>query len=82
MKRISLVVLALVGFLTLGACCTVDQDLANGMKAGYTDVIHPRYVDYVQNDPNLDEDTKVERIRTANDLVELIKEALKDGEDE
>ena len=45
-------------------------------------VILPRYVKYVENDPNiLDPDTKEERIRTANKLMGLIEEAWDRADD-
>ena len=81
MKRLAiLLVMATFSVGVLGACCTVNEAFVNGMDSG-AKVILPRYVNYVQNDANLDEDTKEERIRTADKMRELIDEALEKAED-
>lgn len=70
MKKLMLVgvtLMALVG-------CGVNQAFVKGVESG-TSVILPRYISYVMADPDLDEDTKVERIRTAEALRRLINEA-------
>lgn len=54
--------------------CSVNQAFVKGVDAG-TSVILPRYIEYVTNDPDLDEESKVERIKTAEALKRLINEA-------
>ena len=79
MKKLMRVPIVLI-CLSLSACCSVNAAFVKGVDSG-TSVILPRYVDYIKNDANLDEDSKKERIRTVDKLRELIEEAKKQIED-
>lgn len=70
MRRIIYVVVLAVCL----AGCTVDQQFVQSVDSAW-DVIGPRYVDYVQADATLDDQSKETRIRTAELLTRLIEEA-------
>ena len=56
------------------AGCTVDQQFVASVDSAWQ-VIGPRYVDYVDADPALDDQSKETRVRTAELLTRLIEEA-------
>ena len=76
--RRGLLVLALVGLVVCGGC-TVNQQFVTAVD-GYTTVILPEYKKYIDDDPNLSEDTKRIRKQSADKFQELVDEA-KEKED-
>lgn len=56
--------------------CSVNAQFVDAVDDAWT-VIEPRYVDYVQTDTTLDEESKATRIRTAEILSATILEAKK-----
>lgn len=57
--------------------CSLNQQFVDAVDEAWQ-VIGPRYVEYVQEDPRLDDQNEATRIRTAVMLSELIEEAQKD----
>lgn len=58
------------------AGCSVNAQFVDAVDEAWT-VIEPRYVQYVQADEALDEESKATRIRTATILSATITEAKK-----
>ncbi len=55
-------------------CTSLDKQFAKTVKNSY-DLIGPDYVRYVQNDENLDDDSKETRLRHHKVLDDLLTEA-------
>lgn len=55
-------------------CSSIDKEFVRAIDSG-TSVIIPRYIEYTKNDQTLDDETKQIRIKTAEDLRDLIKKA-------
>lgn len=60
--------------IVINGCSNLNKQFV-GSVDGYTQVILPEYEEYVENDPNLIEDTKRIRIQTANEFQALVDEA-------
>lgn len=61
-------------FLVVLCGCSINQQFVTAVDDAW-DVIGPRYVEYVQKDATLDDESKTTRIRTAQLLTETIEEA-------
>jgi hypothetical protein len=55
-------------------CCPVNDMFVKSVDSAW-EVIGPEYIQYVETDDTLDDDTKTIRKRTATMLTEMIKEA-------
>jgi len=76
MKALSRLTAALLLVICLAcAGCTIEQQFVKTIDATW-DVICPEYVEYVKNDPNLDDASKDTRLRTAELMGKLITEAM------
>jgi hypothetical protein len=67
---------ALLLLLALLAGCSLNKQFVNAVDINWS-VIGPRYVNYVEGDPNLPDDIRVTWLRTAEVFTELIEEAKK-----
>jgi len=56
--------------------CSINQQFVEAVDASWT-VIGPEYLEYVQEDEDLDDQTKANRRRTATILTDTINEAKK-----
>lgn len=74
MRRIA--AFALVLFCVVGFGCSLNSQFVDAVDEAW-EVIGPRYVDYVNADTTLDEQSRQTRIRTALILTETIAEAKK-----
>ena len=82
MKRIGLLAILLT-VLVLAGCGTLDQAFVDGVdKSAVKSGLLDEYEQYVENDPNLSDTTKVIRKNTAKELRDLIEKAKKSLEDE
>jgi hypothetical protein len=54
--------------------CGLNRQFVNAVDS-YVTVILPEYRDYVRADPNLSEESRRQRIRTANLFEKLVEEA-------
>ena len=61
-------------FLMVG-CGTLDQQYASAIKQS-ADLILPDYVQYVESDPNLDDDSKKLRKDNVRELEALLEEGV------
>lgn len=79
MKTILMGVLVIGFSLWLCTCtsgCTLNAQFVDAVDETWA-VVGPRYCAYVQADPQLDEESKTTRLRTAQLLTETIAEAQK-----
>ena len=60
--------------LLLCGCGSLDKSFVKAVDSSQS-LIVPRYINYVLNDPTLDEDTKKVRIKTAEDFQDLVEKA-------
>jgi hypothetical protein len=68
---------ALVALLFVG-CCPLNDTFVKSVDSAW-DAIGPEYVQYVEADATLDDNTKTLRKRTAQMLTEVIDEAKNAG---
>lgn len=72
--------LLVVFFLTFAGCgggCSVNQDFVETCQESW-ETIKPEYVEYVKEDESLTTESKEIRIKTANNLSQLLEEASND----
>ena len=82
MKRIGLLAILLT-VLVLAGCGTLDQTFVNAMDKGAVESgLLDEYEQYVENDPNLSDTTKVIRRNSAKELRTTIEKAKKSLEDD
>ena len=67
-------VLLIASFFFVAGCCPVNTMFVDAVDSAW-EAIGPEYVEYIDTDDTLDDDTKVIRKRTATMLSEAIKEA-------
>lgn len=56
--------------------CSINQQFVETCQDTWGK-IGPRYIEYTKNDPDLDDDIKEIRLRTANQFTEMLEEADK-----
>ncbi len=76
LRKIGVPALALSVLMFAGGCVSLDKQYAREVKNA-ADLILPDYVQYVENDPNLDEDSKGVR----KDMVDELNRLLEEGAD-
>lgn len=76
-KTRAVAVLILLGML-FGGCASIDAKRKFAEGAGiYTKTIIPEYKEYVDKDPNLEQDSKRIRKQTADEFQSYIEKGIK-----
>lgn len=75
MKR--LILIAIFSSFMIG--CALDRSFVKSVD-DYAKTILPEYKEYIQEDPNLEKDTKRIRIQTADKFQQLINDAIKESD--